>query len=74
MVVVSRLKRLLLNMAENMADQELQMQNPEPQNDGSDNESVSSIEQENTRHLSRLESERSCPRLKSTNGNEIFRT
>ena len=58
MVVVTRAqKRLFLNMAENMADQELQLQNPEPQDDGSDNESVSSIEQDNIRHLSRLENE-----------------
>ena len=51
MVVVARAqKRLLLNMAENMADQGPQLPNPEPQDDGSDNESVSSIEQDNTRH------------------------
>ena len=44
-------------MAENMADQEPHLPNPEPQDDGRDNESVSSIEQDNTRHLSRLENE-----------------
>ena len=56
MVVVTRAqKRLLLNMAENTADQEPQLPNPELQDDGSDTELVSSTEQDNTRHLSRLE-------------------
>ena len=54
-VVTISQKRLLLNMVENMADQEPQLPNPEPQDDGSDNESVSLIEQDNTRHLSRIE-------------------
>ena len=49
MVVVTRAqKRLLLNTAENMTDQEPQLPNPEPQDDSSDNESVGSIEQDNT--------------------------
>ena len=58
MVVVTRAqKRLLLNMAKKIANQEPQLPNPEPQDDDSDNESVSSIEQDNTRRLSRLENE-----------------
>ena len=54
MVVVTRAQKRLL-MAENMADQEPQLQNPEPQDDSSDNESVISNEPDNTQDLSRLE-------------------
>ena len=58
MVVVTGAQKIfLLNTAENTADQEPQLPNPEPQDAGSDNELVSSIEQDNTRHLSRLENE-----------------
>ena len=56
MVVVTRAQKRLL-MAENMADQEPQLQNPEPQDDSSDNESVISNGPDNTQDLSRLENQ-----------------
>ena len=56
MVVVTRAQKRLL-MAENMADQEPQLQNPEPQDDISDNESVISNGPDNTQDLSRLENQ-----------------
>ena len=56
MFVVTRAKKRLL-MAENMVDQEPQLQNPEPQGDSSDNESVISNGPDNTQDLSRLENQ-----------------
>ena len=56
MVVVTRAQKRLL-MAKNMADQEPQLQNPEPQDDSSDNESVISNGPDNTQDLSRLENQ-----------------
>ena len=58
MVVVTRAqKKLLLTMAENMADQDPQLPNPEILDDSSDNESVRSNEADNTQDLSRLENQ-----------------
>ena len=58
MVVVTRAqKKLLLTMAENMADQDPQLSNPEILDDSSDNESVRSNEADNTQDLSRLENQ-----------------
>ena len=51
-VVTSAQKRLL--MAENMSDQKPQLQNPEPQDDSSDNDSVILYEPDKTQDLSRL--------------------
>ena len=56
MVVVTRAQKRLL-MAENMTDQEPQLQNSEPQVDSSDNESVISNGPDNTQDLSRLENQ-----------------
>ena len=56
MVVVTRAqKKLLLTMAENMADQAPQLLDPEVLDDSRDNEPVCSNEAVNTQDLSQLE-------------------